>query len=77
MFGDCITNWNCLGRQIICKNKINYLNSKHFIPFFTVAKAATFLPSDHNVRKEANYFLIDNFRRVMPSWPDSFLLHQK
>lgn len=56
MFGDCITNWNCLGRQLICKNKINYLNSKHFIPFFTVAKAATFSPSDHNVRKEANYF---------------------
>lgn len=30
-----------------------------------MAKGAIFSPSDH-VRKEANYFLIDNFRRVMP-----------
>lgn len=76
MFGDYITNWNCLGKQFKCKNEINYLNSKYFIPSIAVTKAAAFSPSDH-VRKKANNFLTDNFRKVMSSNPYPFSLHQK
>ena len=37
------------------------------MPSITVTKAAAFSPSDHNVTKQANYFLADSFRKGTPS----------